>query len=59
MTEIQQTNITVANFIIGEHGSIESAKQYADSKYTAPKVSSRLKEAIADVESYGGSHESN
>ena len=30
---------------------IERAKQYADSKYTAPEISVAIKQAITDVES--------
>lgn len=37
--------------MIKEHGSIDRAKMYAESIYTAPEVVERLKQAIADVES--------
>ena len=37
--------------LVREHGSIGRAKDYAQSPYTAPEVSERLKQAIADVES--------
>ena len=37
--------------LVREHGSIERAKYYAQSPYTAPEVSERLNQAIADVES--------
>ena len=37
--------------LVREHGSIERAKDYAQSPYTAPEVSERLNQAIADVES--------
>ena len=30
---------------------LERAKEYCESKYTAPEISERLKQAIADVES--------
>lgn len=43
--------IVESHELVKEHGTIERAKQYADSEYTAPEVSSRLKQAIADVES--------
>lgn len=38
--------------LVREHGSIERAKDYAQSPYTAPEVSDRLNQAILDVESY-------
>lgn len=34
-----------------EHGSIDKAKEYAESKYTAPEIKIMLLQAIADVES--------
>ena len=37
--------------LVKEHGSINRAKMYAESIYTAPEVVDRLKQAIADVES--------
>lgn len=37
--------------LIKEHGSIDRAKMYAESIYTAPEVVERLKQAILDVES--------
>lgn len=37
--------------LVFEHGSVQRAKDYADSKYTAPEIAERLKQAIADVES--------
>lgn len=37
--------------LVREHGSITRAKEYAQSPYTAPEVSNRLIQAIADVES--------
>ena len=37
--------------LVKEHGTIERAKEYANSPYTAPEVKERLKQAIADVES--------
>ena len=37
--------------LVKEHGTIERAKEYANSPYTAPEVIERLKQAIADVES--------
>ena len=37
--------------LVKEHGTIEHAKEYANSPYTAPEVKERLKQAIADVES--------
>lgn len=36
--------------LVKEHGSLERAKMYAESIYTAPEVVVRLKQAIADVE---------
>lgn len=37
--------------LVKEHGSLERAKMYAESIYTAPEVVERLKQAILDVES--------
>lgn len=37
--------------LVKEHGTIERAKEYANSPYTAPEVKERLKQAIADMES--------
>lgn len=37
--------------LVIEHGSIDRAKMYAESIYTAQEVVERLKQAIADVES--------
>ena len=37
--------------LIKEHGSIDRAKMYAESIYTAPEVVERLEQAILDVES--------
>ena len=37
--------------LVKEHGTIEHAKEYANSPYTAPEVKERLKQAIADMES--------
>ena len=36
---------------VAEHGTIERAKEYANSPYTAPEIKERLLQAIADVES--------
>lgn len=36
--------------LVKEHGSLERAKMYAESIYTAPEVVVRLAQAIADVE---------
>lgn len=36
--------------LVKEHGSLERAKMYAESVYTAPEVIVRLAQAIADVE---------
>ena len=35
--------------LVREHGTLERAKEYAESKYTAPEVAERLKQAIIDV----------
>lgn len=41
--------------LVGEHYTVERAKIYADSPYTAPEVKQALERAIADYESiYGG-----
>lgn len=37
--------------LVKEHGSLERAKMYAESMYTAPEVVERMKQAVADVES--------
>lgn len=37
--------------LVKEHGSLERAKMYVESIYTAPEVVERMKQAIADVES--------
>ena len=37
--------------MVEDHGSINRAKMYAESRYTAPEVTDRLKQAILDVES--------
>ena len=37
--------------LVKGHGSLERAKMYAESVYTAPEVIERMKQAIADVES--------
>ena len=37
--------------LVFEHGSIDRAKKYADSAYTAPEIKVVLDKAIADVES--------
>lgn len=43
--------LLVSHFFVYEHGTLERAKEYAHSKYTAPEVADRLKQAIVDVES--------
>ena len=41
--------------LVGEHYTVERAKIYAGSPYTAPEVKQALERAIADYESiYGG-----
>ena len=37
-------------YLVFEHGSVERAKNYASSKYTAPENAERLKKAIDLVE---------
>ncbi|MHA3117293.1 hypothetical protein E0H86_07350 [Acinetobacter sp. ANC 4635] len=37
--------------LVFEHGSIDRARKYADSPYTAPEIKVVLDQAIADVES--------
>ena len=39
-----------------KHYTLERAKKYADSPYTAPEIKERLKQTIADYESIGGEH---
>lgn len=42
-------------YFVHEHYTVERAKIYADSPYTAPEVKQALERAIADYESiYGG-----
>ena len=44
-------------YLVKEHYTLERAKKYADSPYTAPEIKERLKQAIADYESiFGGEH---
>lgn len=44
-------------YLVKEHYTLERAKKYADSPYTAPEIKERLEQAIADYESiYGGEH---
>ena len=43
-------------YLVKEHYTLERAKKYADSPYTAPEIKERLKQAIADYESIGGEH---
>ena len=47
----QLKQIVESHELVKEHGTIERAKEYANSPYTAPEVKERLKQAIADVES--------
>lgn len=45
--------------LVIEHYTVERAKIYANSPYTAPEVKQALERAIADYESiYGGTYES-
>lgn len=37
--------------LVQEHGSLERARKYANSPYTAPEIKGVLDKAIADVES--------
>ena len=42
-------------YLVKEHCTLERAKKYADSPYTAPEIKERLEQAIADYESiFGG-----
>ena len=38
-------------YLVKEHCTLERAKKYADSPYTAPEIKERLEQAIADYES--------
>lgn len=40
-----------AHELVMEHGSLERAKKYSDSPYTAPEIKAVLDKAITDVES--------
>lgn len=43
--------------LVKEHYTLDRAKSYAESPYTAPEIKERLEQAIADYESiYGGEH---
>ena len=46
----QLKQLVESHELIKEHGSIDRAKMYAESIYTAPEVVELLKQAIADVE---------
>lgn len=43
--------LVISKAWVDEHGTIERAKEYANSCYTAPEIKERLLQAIADVES--------
>ncbi|MEG2446945.1 MAG: hypothetical protein RSA22_11605 [Acinetobacter sp.] len=43
-------------YIVKEHYTLDRAKKYAASPYTAPELKVRLEQAIADYESIGGEH---
>ncbi len=49
-TELELKRLVESHELVKEHGTIERAKEYANSPYTAPEVKERLKQAIADVE---------
>lgn len=51
VSSVELKRIVESFELVCEHGTIERAKEYANSPYTAPEVSERLKQAIADVES--------
>ena len=38
-------------YLVKEHYTLERAKKYADSPYTAPEIKERLEQAIADYQS--------
>lgn len=42
--------LIISHELVREHFTPDRAKEYADSKYTAPEVAERLKQAIIDVE---------
>lgn len=44
-------------YLVKEHYTLERAKKYADSSYTAPEIKERLEQAIADYKDiFGGEH---
>ena len=44
-------------YLVKEHCTLERAKKYADSPYTAPEIKERLEQAIADYKDiFGGEH---
>lgn len=44
-------------YLVKEHYTLERAKKYADSPYTAPEIKERLEQAIADYKDiFGGEH---
>ena len=51
MSLVELKRLVESHELVIEHGSIDRAKMYAESIYTAPEVVERLKQAIADVES--------
>ena len=51
MSFVELKRLVESHELVKEHGTIERAKEYANSPYTAPEVKERLEQAIADVES--------
>ena len=50
MSLVELKRLVESHELVKEHGSIDRAKMYAESIYTAPEVVDRLKQAIEDVE---------
>ena len=44
-------------YLVKEHYTLDRAKKYADSPYTAPEIKERLEQAIADYEQLFGNTE--
>ena len=51
MSLVELKRLVESHELVKEHDSLERAKMYAESIYTAPEVVERMKQAIADVES--------
>ena len=48
---VEITRLLRSHSIVFEHGSLDRAKRYLESKYVAPELKDYLSKAITDVES--------